>query len=88
MPKSTNAEYEARIAAVYRLLIQGSRRRDIMQYVENVGWGVSESMVDKYIAAATAEISEVTELEKKAALGMAYKRLDDVILIVSYRKGF
>ena len=76
MHKSTNAEYEARIAAVYRLLLQGSRRRDILQYTENVGWGVSESMVDKYIAAATAEIAEVTEREKQTALGMAYKRLD------------
>ena len=88
MPKSTKAEYEARIAAVYRLLIQGSRRRDIMQYVENAGWGVSESMVDKYIAAATAEISEVTELEKKAALGMAYKRLDMLFSLCHTEKDF
>jgi len=88
MPKSTNAEYEARIAAIYRLLIQGSRRRDIMQYVEDVGWGVSESMVDKYIAAATAEISEVTELEKKAALGMAYKRLDMLFSLCHTEKDF
>ena len=59
-----------------------------MQYVEDVGWGVSESMVDKYIAAATAEISEVTELEKKAALGMAYKRLDMLFSLCHTEKDF
>lgn len=76
MPKSTSAEMDARIAAVYRKLLEGARRRDIMQYNKDVGWNVCESMVDRYIALATAEIAEVTELEKQTALGMAYKRLD------------
>ena len=67
---------DSRIAAVYRLLLEGARRRDIMQYNKDVGWNVCESMVDRYIALATAEIAEVTELEKQTALGMAYKRLD------------
>ena len=76
MPKSTSAEMDSRIAAVYRLLLEGARRRDIMQYNKDAGWNVCESMVDRYIAIATAEIAEVTELEKQTALGMAYKRLD------------
>ena len=76
MPKSTSAEMDARIAAVYRKLLEGARRRDIMQYNKDAGWNVCESMVDRYIALATAEIAEVTELEKQTALGMAYKRLD------------
>ena len=76
MPRSTSAEIDARIAAVYRKLLEGARRRDIMQYNKDVGWNVCESMVDRYIALATAEIAEVTELEKQTALGMAYKRLD------------
>jgi hypothetical protein len=76
MPKSTSAEMDARIAAVYRKLLEGARRHDIMQYNKDAGWNVCESMVDRYIALATAEIAEVTELEKQTALGMAYKRLD------------
>ena len=75
--KSNMVEMRARVATVYRLLLSGMRRREIIQYVrEKTDWGVTDRAVDNYIKHATAEIAEVTEEEKKTALGMAYKRLD------------
>ena len=77
--KSTHAETQSRVATIYRLLLNGLRRREIIQYVsENTDWGVSERSVDNYIKQATAEISEINKSEKIAAYGMARRRLDDL----------
>lgn len=84
--KSTNAEYLSRVTAVYRLLINGTSRRDIIDYAEGQQWGVTSSMVDKYITAARSEIATVTQEERDAALGLAYRRLDKLYL-KSYTDG-
>jgi len=78
--KSTNAEFLSRVTAVYRLLINGTSRRDILDYAESQQWGVTSSMVDKYISAARSEIAAVTQEERDAALGLAYRRLDKLYL--------
>lgn len=76
-PKCTSAEKAVRIATIYRLLLSGMRRREVLQYVtEKTDWGLGTSAIDKYIAEATKEIKEVTAEEIETARGMAYKRLD------------
>jgi hypothetical protein len=76
-PKCTSAEKAVRIATIYRLLLSGMRRREVLQYVrEKTDWGIETSAIDKYIAEATKEIKEVTAEEIETARGMAYKRLD------------
>ncbi len=76
-PKCTKAEKAARVALVYRLLLSGMRRREVLQYVtDKTDWNISEPMVDKYLREATDEIKQVTDEEMETARGMAYKRLD------------
>lgn len=89
-PKCTSAEKAARIATIYRLLLSGMRRREILQYVaEKTDWGLETSSIDKYIREATQEIKEVTAEEIETARGMAYKRLDTLyyksLLINDYK---
>lgn len=89
-PKCTSAEKAARIATIYRLLLSGMRRREILQYVtEKTDWGLETSAIDKYIREATQEIKEVTAEEIDTARGMAYKRLDTLyyksLLINDYK---
>jgi len=75
--KSTSVELEARVSAIYRLLLSGMRRQEIIQYVaDKTDWGVSERTIDTYMEHARKEIAEVTSEERQASLGMAYKRLD------------
>jgi len=88
--KSNMVEMRARVATVYRLLLSGLRRREIIQYVdEKTDWGVQPRTVDNYIRKATAEIKEVTDEELKTARGMAHKRLDTLyyksLLINDYK---
>lgn len=89
-PKCTSAEKAVRIATIYRLLLSGMRRREVLQYVtEKTDWGLETSAIDKYIAEATREIKEVTAEEIETARGMAYKRLDTLyyksLLINDYK---
>ncbi|MDD3095407.1 MAG: hypothetical protein PHD63_04110 [Candidatus Marinimicrobia bacterium] len=88
--KSNMVQMRARVATVYRLLLSGMRRREIIQYVaEKTDWGVSTRTIENYIHKATAEIKEVTDEEIEAARGMAYKRLDTLyyksLLINDYK---
>ena len=77
--KSTFVETDSRISLVYRLLLNGLRRREIIQYIsEKTDWEVTDRTIDTYIQKARAEISEITEIERDGAYGMARKRLDDL----------
>ncbi|MDD3538489.1 MAG: hypothetical protein PHH65_09645 [Eubacteriales bacterium] len=89
-PKSNSVEMRARVATVYRLLLSGLRRREVIQYArEKTEWNVSDRTIDNYIRKASAEIKEVTDEELEAARGMAHKRLDTLyyksLLINDYK---
>lgn len=73
------ANLDGRVSVVYTLLLNGYRRRDIIDYLRTkTKWDVGASTVDKYIKEATAEIKEINALERDMAFGMATKRLDDL----------
>jgi len=51
--KSTEAEYDSRVATIFDLMVKGITDRDMCQYVAKVeGWNVSKRQVDRYIAEA------------------------------------
>ena len=76
---STSAEVDSRVSTVYRLLLNGLRRREIIQYItEKTEWNIKERQIDHYIAKARNEIAEINEAEREGAYGMARKRLDDL----------
>lgn len=75
--KPSSVEMESRVSTIYRLLLSGMRRQEIIQYVANkTDWNVCDRTLDSYIEKARVEIADVTDEERKTALGMAYKRLD------------
>lgn len=71
---------------VYKMLLLGARRRDILNYAELNHWGVSARAIDSYIAKAKKEIAEVTAEERKAALGTALKRLEQLYYTANVNK--
>jgi len=77
--RTETVEFNSRISVVYRLLLNGLRRREIIQYAsEKTDWNVSDRSIDEYIRRAREEIAEMNEEERKGAYGMARKRLDDL----------
>lgn len=70
------AAVQKHISDVYRLLLAGARRREIIAYANYENWGTAPRTIDRYIARAKTEIADVTEEERRSALGMALKRLD------------
>ncbi len=68
-----------RIDEVYRLLLCGARRREIIKYANHEGWGASSRTIDKYIAKAKEELASVSEGERREAFGVALKRLDTLL---------
>ena len=88
-PDSSRAETDSRVAQVYRLLLNGLRRRDIIQYIANkTDWNVTVRTIDNYIKKATDEIAAVNDAEKLASRGMALKRLDDLYFKLMQKKDY
>ena len=81
--------YNARMAQIIRLIVDGFVRRDIMEYVVENNWDVSERQVDRYISKAREEIQSVVGREAKLAAGKSIHRLEDLyqkcIAIMDYK---
>lgn len=75
--KPTNAELKRRVKAVYKLLLQGKPRADILEHAVET-WGVAVSTTDTYIASATKIFNERVETEQEIAFGVALARLHDL----------
>jgi len=76
-PRATQAEAEQRTSEVYRLLVKGASRPDILQYAISK-WGLSIPMVDKYIKAATDKLKVKAVTIREAELGKALERREDL----------
>ena len=77
MAKSTDMEVAKRVDVVFKLLIQGLRRSDIIRYIdENTEWGVSESQIDNYIKKATIEFKTSAKIDHDTEMGKAMSRLN------------
>lgn len=50
--RSTKIEINAKVAKIYTLILNGLKRRDILQYASENSWNLSERMIDEYIRRA------------------------------------
>jgi hypothetical protein len=79
--KPTNAELKRRVNTVSDLLLMGSSRAEILQYIaEKTPWGISERTIDDYIARATEAYRKVAEFHREEQLGKAIRRLEMLFL--------
>lgn len=81
--KATKAEKEARVNAVYGMLISGAKRYQILQYAssdkgEKKPWNVTPRQVDSYIREANALIASEAEWHRSRETGRAIAALDDL----------
>ena len=65
-----------RTEEVYKLLIRGYRRYQIIQYASD--WGISERQIDTYIAKANIKLEEASEVVRNKELGKAITRLNEL----------
>lgn len=75
MAKSTDAEMEKRITAVYDLLLIGTSRAGIVQYAAEK-WQVETRIVDTYIRRARNLLKKHTATSRELALATARARLN------------
>lgn len=83
-PRPTDAIVQARVLDVMQWLVEGNRRRHIMQLVaeskEKARWGNTPvRTVDEYIARATAELSKIADEPRNTAKSKARARYELVI---------
>lgn len=75
--KSTKAEIEQRITLVYDMIVVGSSRAQVLQYVtKKTDWEVCDGMVDKYIARANDRLAEESQIHRATELGKSLSRLN------------
>ena len=76
MAKSTDAEVEKRVTAVYDRLLEGESRAEILRYASNQGWSVDPRSVDTYIRRARNLLKKHAQSNRELALGTARARLN------------
>ena len=75
MPRATKALREQRIDAVSDLLIASGRRRNILAWIEQHGWGITQRQADNYISLATERLGGLAHTDKTFELGRTVARL-------------
>jgi hypothetical protein len=75
--KSTISEIDARINAVYKLLLEGNSRTQILQYGSET-WEISERQVEEYIRRARDHQRLDAELERPEWLHESLCALKDI----------
>ncbi|MBZ0306092.1 MAG: hypothetical protein K8I82_08505, partial [Anaerolineae bacterium] len=71
MTKSHNAKFAARVDAVYRLLLAGATRQEMLDFSEKQGWNVTPRQVDTYIRKARALLEKDSEFLRTLEFGKA-----------------
>ena len=75
--KATNTEMQTRVAEVFKLLLKGLNRPEVLQYAANT-WGVSERTADNYIARARKEYVKHVDNDRARNFAMMQHRLEDL----------
>jgi hypothetical protein len=76
--KSTKVEIENREYLVYRMLLSGMTRMEIMQNDAVKAWGLEERQIDNYIAAAKEQIAAIAIPKREEFMKDAIAKLDDL----------
>ena len=66
--KSTKTEIEQRVSQIYKLLVIGTSRHQILQYASKKWGGISDRSVDGYIASARKLMMQNLEIDRTVAL--------------------
>ena len=66
--KSTKTEIEQRVSQIYKLLVIGTSRHQILQYASKKWGGLSDRSVDNYIASARKLMMQNLEIDRAKAL--------------------
>lgn len=74
--KSSNVEIDARVNAVYDLLLRAYSRTQIVQHCAET-WGVAERQAENYISRARQLMQLDAELERPQWLAAAIARLQE-----------
>jgi hypothetical protein len=74
-PRATDAEILKRVNDVYKLLLRGASRSEVLEFV-TTNHGVSEGMADIYIKRASAYFNQRVQLERDTELGQALERYE------------
>lgn len=77
MAKSTQQEIDGRINTVYKLLLEGNSRTQILQYASET-WEISQRQVETYIARARDHQRLDAELERPEWLHESLCALKDI----------
>lgn len=75
--KATNFEAQKRVNTVYRMLLLGVSRADIVEYTEKE-WQIAHSMTDEYIARANELFKAQAETVRDEQFGKAMARLQNL----------
>jgi len=77
MSKATHSEILQRVNTIYKLLLRGASRQEILQYCTNeTEWGVKDRTIDIYIARAREYFNERTQIARDTELGNAIQRYE------------
>jgi hypothetical protein len=82
MAKSTDAETQKRVTAIYSMLLEGSSRAEIIQYGAKE-WHVSDRMIDTYLARAREAFIEKEEADRDYQFNKSLSRYNQL-----YAKAF
>jgi hypothetical protein len=86
-PTAEMLEVERRVEEIYRMLLAGATRSDIILYstnpnstslTNNPPWGVCDRQIDKYIARAHAKFNKVVERRNSRLFNVHYARREDL----------
>ena len=78
--KATKAQVIRRVDIVYRLLLTGLDRQQILDHIasEHADWGVRTRAIDTYMARAKRLIIEAGDHDREMEFGRALARLHDL----------
>ncbi len=75
--KATSGEVTERVATVYKLIVSGAKRRDVLRYIaDKTTWGVSERTVDFYLQRAHKQLEAEAAINRPRELGKAAARFE------------
>jgi len=77
--RTSKTENEKRVLAVFKMLLAGAKRADIVQYASSSrGWRVVPRTADGYIRKARDRFLEASKVDREEEYGKARERLEDL----------
>lgn len=74
-PRPPDAEILQRVNDVYKLLVRGASRSEIVQY-SSKEWGITDRQADTYMKRARAYFNQRIQVERDQELGQALERYE------------